>query len=351
MLMRLGRVLALGLALILVAGCAAPAGPAPASGPAAVPEVGPPRALGATAPADVPLDRVRISYPSRSVTFLVQLLAHDQGYYQQEGLSVELLQMRTNVGLTALLNGEVDYTASFGTNLRAALQGAPVKNFSVSMRAPVFGLVARPEYPTAAQLRGRTVGITNFGGSNEQAARLALQHFGLVPQRDVSLIPVGDAPVQYEALRLGQVDAIVVSLPFPLLARKEGFHLLANTADLVDLPLSGLGTTHTKLATQRDQVKRVAKADSLALRHLRTHPDDAIALIADLFEIDAASAREVYEFVLPSFSEDGIIDRASIELLLELEGHASEGGASPIAYEQLVDPTIVPEVRRELGTP
>src|SRR5438046_1166722 len=113
------------------------------------------------------------------------LLARDQGYFQEQGIEAELTQVKTNVGITALLNGELDYTESVGTNIRTALQGAPIKTVLASMRAPVFMLVARPEFDSVARLRGRTVGITNFGGSNEQTTRLIFEHYGLEPQRDV----------------------------------------------------------------------------------------------------------------------------------------------------------------------
>ncbi|HLH23663.1 MAG TPA: ABC transporter substrate-binding protein [Chloroflexota bacterium] len=295
-----------------------------------------------------PLEKVRIGYPSRSVTFLSMLLARDQGYFQQEGIDPDLSQIKTNVGITALLNGELDYTESVGTNIRSALQGAPIKTVMTSMRAPVFVLVARPEFTSVEQLRGHTVGITNFGGSNDQTAQLIFEHFGLEPQKDVQLVPVGDAPVQYEVLKQGQIDSIVVSLPFPLLAQREGYRLLVNAPDIVSMPLAGLGTLQTTLDTRRDQVKRVVKAEIQALDHIRTHPDDAIALIADLFETDQATARDAYTYLLPSFSEDGAPERAGVETILKLE---QEDGPTPApaTYEQVADASVAAEARAELG--
>jgi NitT/TauT family transport system substrate-binding protein len=291
---------------------------------------------------------VRIGYPSRSVTFLSMLLARDQGYYQEQGLDVEAIQLKTNVGITALLNGEVEYTESVGTNIRSALQGAPIKTVLTSMRAPVFMLVAQPEFDSVARLQGRTVGITNFGGTNEQTTRLLFEHYGLQPQRDVQLVPVGDAPVQYELLRQGQVDAIVVSLPFPLLAQRDGYKLLVNAPDIVSMPLAGLGTLQATIDTRRDQVKRVVKAEIQALGRIRSHPDETIALIADLFETDNATAREAYGYLMPSFSDDGTPEPVGIATVLKLE---QEDGPTPApaTYEQVADPTIAAEAQAELG--
>jgi NitT/TauT family transport system substrate-binding protein len=338
--------------IIVVTACAAPGAsrdaPAASGGAAtsAPPAQSEPSASSTAAAR--PLEKVRIGYPSRSVTFLSMLLAKAQGYYEQQGVDPELSQIKTNVGITALLNGELDYTESVGTNIRSALQGAPIKTVLASVRAPVFVLVARPEFTTVQQLRGHTVGITNFGGSNDQTAQLIFQHFGLEPQKDVQILPVGDAPVQYEILRQGQIDSIVVSLPFPLLAQREGYRLLVNAPDIVSMPLAGLGTLQTTIDTRRDQVKRVAKAELQALDRIRSHPEEAIDLIAELFETDAATARDAYSFLLPSFSQDGAPEREGIETVLRLE---QEDGPTPApaTFEQVADASIAAEARAELA--
>jgi NitT/TauT family transport system substrate-binding protein len=300
----------------------------------------------AIAPA-VRAEAIRIGYASRSVSFLAMLLAHDQGYYREQGLDAEVIQIRPNVGMTALLSGEVDYTETLGSNVRAAAQGAPVRTVLVSMLAPPFGLVSRADVSGPAQLRGRVIGITSLGATNEIVTRLVLQQLGLEAQRDVQLIAVGDAPVQYEALRLGQIDAAMVAMPYPALARHEGFQLLANAPDLVHLPQTGVGALQSKLDSQRDQVKRVVKAEIQALRYIRAQPEATARLIAELFEIDPAIGEQVYALMAPVFSPDGTVERGPLELLIEQARESAEIGA-PVAFEQVADPSLVPEALREL---
>src|SRR4051794_40214118 len=114
-------------ALALGAACAPAPRAEPTSASAPAERAAPSRSSAADAPSPTALEKVRIGYPSRSVTFLSMLLARDQGYYQEQGLDVEAIQIKTNIGITALLNGEVEYTESVGTNIRSALQGAPIK--------------------------------------------------------------------------------------------------------------------------------------------------------------------------------------------------------------------------------
>src|SRR5687768_5617485 len=123
--------------------------------------------------------------------------------------------MRANVGQAALVSGEVEFTSAVGSNLKMALQGAPIKTILLLMGTQVMALVAQPAYRSVADLRGKTVGVGVAGASIDQVAQLTLKHYGLEPQRDVSVVPIGDGAIQYEALKLGQVDAVMMSLPFP----------------------------------------------------------------------------------------------------------------------------------------
>jgi NitT/TauT family transport system substrate-binding protein len=338
----------------LLAACAtagsAPGGPPPSGAPAAQePTVSAGGAAPtATATPGARAEAVRIGYASRSVSFLAMLLAHDQGYYREQGLDAEVIQIRPNVGMTALLSGEVDYTETLGSNVRAAAQGAPVKTVLVSMLAPPFALVARPEVATPAQLHGKVLGITSLGATNEQVTRLVLQHFGLEAQRDVQLIAVGDAPVQYEALRLGQIDAAMVAMPYPALARQEGYQVLANAPDVVHLPQTGVGVLQSKLDGQREQVRRVVQAEIQALHFIRTQPQATAQVIAELFEIDPAVGEQVYALMAPVFSADGTVEREPIELLIEQAREAADVAAS-VPFEQVADTTVVPEALSELG--
>ena len=48
----------------------------------------------------------------------------------------------------APLPGEVDFTASLGSNVKMGLQGAPIKTILLFMKNPVFVLTAQPEFTT-----------------------------------------------------------------------------------------------------------------------------------------------------------------------------------------------------------
>jgi len=334
-------------ALGLLLACAAPASPAPL---APAPSPAPAATVPASVSSPAALTRVpaRFAYPNLSLSFLPLIVARDKGHYAEEGLDAELIEMRANVGQAALLSGEVDYTASLGSNVKMALQGAPIKVVFMHAPSPVMALVAQPQYQTPADLRGKTLGVGVPGATIDQVARLVVKHYGLDPQTDVQIVSVGDGAVQYQALQLGQVDSVLMALPFPIAARRDGFSILANAADILKFPTTGLGTLQSTLDTRRDEVRRMARSQIRALQYIRAQPEETIHLIADFFGMDNETARASYEFILPSFSRTGTVDRDAMEALLDVE--RAEGTASaPITYEQVADGGPAEQAARELG--
>ena len=69
------------------------------------------------------LDKVKIGLPDFSISFLSLRVAQSQGFYQREGLEVELIRISNPVSMIALLNKEIDYSASTGSVLAVPLEG------------------------------------------------------------------------------------------------------------------------------------------------------------------------------------------------------------------------------------
>jgi ABC-type nitrate/sulfonate/bicarbonate transport system substrate-binding protein len=85
----------------------------------------------------------------------------------------------------------------------------------------------------AEQLRGKAVGVTRFGTVTDTAARLALRHLGLVPEKDVALLQIGGVETIVPAMQGGRVQAGMLSYPSITAAKKLGsFLTIASSANL-----------------------------------------------------------------------------------------------------------------------
>jgi len=96
--------------------------------------------------AQTSLQRVRIAYSSTGVNYVDLFLAKEKGYFREEGLEPQLIQMSSNIAITANIAGELDGQAAIGSAIRAIQRGAPLRVVVVTLRRPLFWLVVRPEY-------------------------------------------------------------------------------------------------------------------------------------------------------------------------------------------------------------
>ena len=292
------------------------------------------------------LEKVRLAYPARSLSALHIQVAQEKGIYRKYGLNVEAIQMRATITVAALLSKEVQYLASLGSAVRAALRGAPIKAVTISLTAPFFSLVSRPNIRTIQELKGKEIGLTgNPGSANDQVARLILRQAGLDPQRDVTLLHLGDPPVIYSAFKGGRFAAIFVSLPFPVVAEQEGYKILANAADSIRLPFIGLAVTDETLRSSREQVKRMIRADVEARRYIKREQEATIGVMMRWLGLSRSVALRSYELVLPAISQDFTLDRVGIQRLVDME--IEQGEALKITDPDLItDSKVLAEARR-----
>ncbi len=293
-------------------------------------------------------EKVRIAVATSSMAFLVPFVAKDRGLYLKNGAEVELIQMRPNVAMAALLSGDIDYVELIGSIIRSAAKGLPVRAISTSIKAPFFSFVAQNKYKSMKDLKGAIIGLTSIGGTNHVSTRLTLRQFGLDPDKDVNLLAIGDEKLMVDAFKIGRVDAVVLAPPFSVQLKREGFPLLAHTAPYVTIPFSGLGTTTDRIKSNRAQIKRLLKAEIEALRFIQANAPGTTDVIRKRFKMDEKLARESYDVVVDAFSRDGRVPLDGVDILLQIEKDAKQIPPT-VTPQMVVDSSLVEDALKELG--
>ena len=124
--------------------------------------------------------------------------------------------------------------------------------------------------------------------------------------------------------------------------------MLANTADYVVIPFSGLGTTIERIKSNRPQVKRLLKAEIEALRSIHANAAGTTEVIRKRFNMDEKLARESYDAVVNAFSRDGRVPLDGVDILLQIEKDAKQIPAT-VTPQMVVEPSLVEEALKELG--
>ena len=304
--------------------------------------------LALPAPAQEKPEKARVAVATSSMAFLVPFIAKDRGFYLKQGAEVELIQMRPNIAVAALLSGDIDYIELIGSAIRSAARGLPIRAISTSIKSPFFSVIAQNKFKSVKDLKGATIGIASIGGTNHISTRLTLKEFGLDPEKDVKLIAIGDEKLIYDAFKIGRTEAVVLAPPYSIQLKREGFPILANTAQYVTIPFSGLGTTLDRIKSNRAQIKKLLKAEIEALRYLRDNPAGTVEVIRKRFSMDDKTARESYDVVVDAFSRDGRIPLDGVDILLQIEKDQKLIPPS-VTPQMVVDASLVEETLKEMG--
>lgn len=294
------------------------------------------------------LEKVRIAIATGSLAFLVPFVAKDRGFYLKHGSDVELIQMRPNISIAALLSGEIDHIELIGSAIRSAARGLPIRAISTGIKAPFFSIIGQHKYKNIKDLKGAVIGLTSIGGTNHISTRITLSKLGFDPDKDVKFLAIGDEKVMFDAFKVGRADVVVLAPPFSVQLKREGFPILAQTAQHVVIPFSGLGTTINRIQNNRAQIKRVLKAEIEALRYIQANAAGTTEVIRKRFNMDEKLARESYDVVVDAFSRDGRVPLDGVDILLQIEKD-QKLIPTTVTPQMVVEPSLVEEALKEMG--
>ncbi len=292
-------------------------------------------------------EKVTIAYPSRGITVLPLRVAQVKGFFKAEGLEAEIIQMKAGVTVTALTTGDIDYGAPLDSIVRASARGQPLKALLSFVNKPMHYLVGRPEFSSVRDLKGKTLAISAFGSSEQFTTFATLRANGLEPGKNVKVVALGDSPVRLEALKQGIVDATVILIPYVMVAEKQGFKLLANAGDFLELSTPGIGTSERLLRERPDQVKRVVRAALRGLLFVRQNRDETIRIMMEWLSLDKDTAGKAYNMGLKSYSEDGGPSEKGLMTSIQLEMEKA-GIKKEIPISKVFDLSILQEVQKEV---
>ncbi len=296
------------------------------------------------------LDRIVITYPSRSIASVDLYIAQDRGFFRQEGLLADVVQVRGNIGVTALLSGDAHAINNVGTIIRAMERTElPAKVVSQSLKKNLFWLVTKPEVKSLSELRGKIFGTTTLGGSQHLAAARFLQKAGLDPDKDITVVIGGDVPAQLRSLVSGVIHLAALSPPTIILARDK-FKLKIHGSTLEDLPnlQNGLAVSEKLLRERRDLVKRILRARSRAHRYFWENERGTAEVLANYLKVDLPVALESYRLARPAFTTNGLATDKEVEDFLRADAEALKlREAVPAA--KIFDFSLQREVNQELA--
>ena len=240
-------------------------------------------------------------------------IAKRRGFYQEEGLEVRKIAVRTGIQVAALLAGELDYSTVSGIVSSASIQGLPLKTVMGWLDKPLHMLIARPGIKTLADLKGKRIAVSGLNSVPHVAVREALIQAGMNPDKDVQFVALGGSSERVSALAAGSADASPVDLAYIQKSEQMGFVDLLYLGDAVNIRLGGLGVTEDKIKKNPDQIIRMIRATLKGVRFMRPNKAETLAIMRDYLKISGDSVEKIYQYALRSLNEDGLVAKKTVD--------------------------------------
>jgi NitT/TauT family transport system substrate-binding protein len=298
------------------------------------------------------LKRVRLGSSSTNVSFLAIYTALHRGFYKDEGIDLEIIQMAANLTSAAVMAGDLDYSAAVTGLIGGAVRGQPMKVLLFTVERPLLFLMSKKDIKEPKQLKGKKVAGSSPGGSATLLGYRALKHFGLEPGRDVSVLPMGgSAASRFAVLESGVVDASLLSVPENIIALEKGYNELIFIGDIVQFAQNGFGTSEKKIRENPDEVYRMVRATLRGLQFVwdKSNHDAVTDVMMKQWKVnDRKMAGEMSRHVSRVLTRDANVSAESVQVLIDSQRENAKV-TRPITVAEVVDYSFLDKARKELG--
>jgi NitT/TauT family transport system substrate-binding protein len=292
-------------------------------------------------------ERIRIAPSSPGLASWPIQLAVREGMFSREGLSVEIIVMRTNTGVAALVTGSVDFTTAGGSAMRATVNGAPLKMIlNIAKKADLW-IVAQKNIQRIEDLRGKTIGVGGNWGTQFYQVLEALKPAGI--DKDVQLVSTGDVANGFLSLQQGSMAAVALTPPYNILAKHAGYRDLVKVGDVISVsPTTGLVTTKDKLEKETQKIRRTIRAVTRAVDFAKTRRAETAQFIMDQYKMSKEVSESVYEAIMDTVNPTLWLTDAEVQIEINriAEQTKTKLTAKP---SDLTDFALTRQVQQELG--
>lgn len=286
-------------------------------------------------------DRIRVAIVSPSPNLAVPWVAKDTGLFAKHGLDAEVVLLTGSPRLVqSLIAGDVDYAVvGASATMRARIRGGDVVIIAATTNASSQKLIVGKNsgIRRLEDLKGRVIGVSQYGSEADAFARFALAKTGLKPEKDVTILQLGGHPQVAAALVAGKIEAGVLGGLAFMTAQKSGAVTIASAVDL-QMPTLGavLAATGSNLQRNRGGAMRFVRAFAEAAQYFKTNRAGTIPILQKYMGgISSENAGFLYDENVALIEELPVPTEKGLQGVLERETDPKARSLKPADFVDL----------------
>jgi ABC-type nitrate/sulfonate/bicarbonate transport system substrate-binding protein len=241
-------------------------------------------------------ERIRLGLSSISATNGSVWVAEEKGFFKKQGVDVEVIVIGGGGArvISSLIAGEIHFSVGGGEgSIRSQLRGVDNVIVASTLTKGLQRVLARPEIKTYQDLKGKRIGITQFGSAGHLVLALMLKKWNLRPDQ-VQIVQLGSSPAMLVSLDKGGVDAAVLTMPTFFLAEEKGYRLVGDPANMDIFYLQNtLESTRLFLRNNRDRAVKFMKGYIEGIAHFKKHKRESLEIMRKKLRIQSEQERDV----------------------------------------------------------
>jgi NitT/TauT family transport system substrate-binding protein len=246
--------------------------------------------------------RIFLGASSKTLGYSPLWVATKKGFFEQQGLDVELVLLR---GMPMTVQALAADSLHFGSGgpepyIEATERGLDFVITGGVINGTAQFIIAGKNYKSYEDLRGATFGTASLSGGTITALREALKVKGLEYPRDYKLLIVaGGSSANLAALQSGQIAATTVAVPLNYAAEEAGFNIIGRIIDGVpNFQTNVIATRRSWAEKNRPVMVRFMKGVVQALRWLHENKEPAVEFLSREIQLKPIHARKGWEFYM-----------------------------------------------------
>jgi NitT/TauT family transport system substrate-binding protein len=240
-------------------------------------------------------EKLRVGLSSVSATNGSIWVAEDKGLFRKHGIDVEVIVVGGGGArvVSSLVAGDLHFSVGGGEgSVRSQIRGADTVIAASSLSKGLQRIMARPEIKSYQDLKGRRIGITQYGSAAHLVLLLMLKKWNMRTDQ-VQILQVGSSPAMLASLDKGGIDAAVLTLPTFFVAEDRGYRIVGDpiTMDIFYLQ-NTLESTRGFLRKNRDGALRFMRGYIEGIAYFKKNKKESLDVMRKKLRIQSEQERD-----------------------------------------------------------